>query len=398
MSILESAQGRRRHLLDEKSYGDLDRMNSIIGGRPQQPESSAPTPRDHYQQKPPDGRPQHQAYVSDRHAPSLSKPHARYRSPERSFAGPRRGRGSQAMEQDFDVRPPDHYAPDRPSFSAAVFGRRQRVRSPQPERPSGRISPRGMREAGARPRHGFFLNDPSQEPQCISAMRFNDPPRAVNNRHNEGQVRETIEWDPRNVGDRGPLWEPPPGASCRLSPIGALVQCSVWPCALVCGPTAALLQPYLTLLLRRRADSRDASQAPTRDASPSWKIPPRAGRRYLPGPQQRPGPMQEPFGDNIGKRAFTPPPTYTNPSETNVPPEAPEGRRKLEGPAPVVTRGGLLSLQEDPISGKRAVEHRISCDEGDPHGLDGGARKVEGARAKGKPAVWDQGALLPAQP
>ena len=265
MSILESAQGRRRHLLDEKSYGDLDRMNSIIGGRPQQPESSAPTPRDHYQQKPPDGRPQHQAYVSDRHAPSLSKPHARYRSPERSFAGPRRGRGSRAMEQDFDVRPPDHYAPDRPSFSAAVFGRRQRVRSPQPERPSGRISPRGMREAGARPRHGFFLNDPSQEPHCISAMRFNDPPRAVNNRHNEGQVRETIEWDPRNVGDRGPLWEPPPGASCRLSPIGALVQCgvctSVWPS---CSLPAALPDATFTppCRLQRRVSSSYQGRLP----------------------------------------------------------------------------------------------------------------------------------------
>jgi hypothetical protein len=246
MSILESAEGRRRHLLDEKSHGDLDRMNSIIGGRPQQPESSAPTPRDHHYQKPPPANdwPQHQAYVSDRHAPSLSKPNARYRSPERSFAGPRRGRGSQAVEQDFDIRPPDHYVPDRPSFSAAVFGRRQRVRSPQPERPSGRISPRGMREAGARPRHGFFLNDPSQEPQCISAMRFNEPPRAVSNRHNEGQVRETIEWDPRNVGDRGPLWEPPPGASCRLSPIGALVQCAV------CALGVALLQPYCSPTLR----------------------------------------------------------------------------------------------------------------------------------------------------
>ena len=165
-----------------------------------------------------------------------------------------------------------------------------------------------------------------------------------------------------------------------------------------CGPTAALLQPYLTLPLRRRADSRDASQAPTRDASPSWKIPQRAGRRYLSGPQQRPGPMQEPFGDNIGKRAFAPPPTYTNPSETNVPPEVPEGRRKLEGPAPVVTRGGLLSLQEEAPGGRRSVEHRLSCDEGDPYGIGGGARKVENARAKGKPTAWDQGALLPAQP
>ena len=212
--MLEHAQGRRRHLLDEKSYGDVARMNSIISGRPQQPEPSGPSPRDHYQ-KPSDGRPQHQSHVSDRRAPSPSKPHVRYRSPERLFAGPRRGRRSQAVEQDpYDVKAPDHYAPERPSFGAAVFGRGQLVRSPQPGRPRGRISPRGMREAGGRPLHGFFLSDPSQEPQCISAMRFNDLPRAVNNQQNEGQVRASMEWDNRNVGDRGPLWQQPPGASC----------------------------------------------------------------------------------------------------------------------------------------------------------------------------------------
>ena len=225
--MLDIAQGRRRHLLDEKSHGDVVRMNSIIGGerRIQQPEPSGPSPRDHYH-KPSDGRPQHQSHVSDRRAPSPTKPHVRYRSPERNFAGPRRGRRSQIVEDNYDGVPgnraPDHYAPERPSFGAAVFGRGQMVRSPQPGRPRGRISPRGMREAGGRPLHGFFLADPSQEPQCISALRFNDPPRITDNRHNEGQVRASMEWESRNVGDRGPLWEKPPGASCRLNPIGTV--------------------------------------------------------------------------------------------------------------------------------------------------------------------------------
>ena len=340
--MLENAQGRRRHLLDEKSYGDVVRMNSIIGGRPQQPEPSGPSPRDHYQ-KPSDGQPQHQYHVSDRRAPSPSKPHARYRSPERNFAGPRRGRRSLAVEQDpYDVRAPDHYAPERPSFGAAVFGRGKLVRSPQPGRQRGRISPRGMREAGERPRHGFFQPDPSQEPQCISALRFNDPPRAVNNRHNVGQVRESIEWDNRNVGDRGPLWQQPPGASCRLNPIGALEQCSP-----PCRPAVALPSPCLTPPLRLRADSRDASQASTRGASPSWKVPAREGRRHLPGPQQQPGPMQEPFGDNVGKRAFTPPQSYTKPGASNVPPQLPDGKRKIEGPKPMVAAGGLQSLEDE---------------------------------------------------
>ena len=45
--MLDIAQGRRRHLLDEKSHGDVVRMNSIIGGerRIQQPEPSGPSPR-----------------------------------------------------------------------------------------------------------------------------------------------------------------------------------------------------------------------------------------------------------------------------------------------------------------------------------------------------------------
>ena len=309
-------EGRRRPLHDEKIAGEEDRrlrMNVLLSGRPHSPVQQ----RDFHPKAP------EHPYGSYMRNPSPTKPQRRYRSPERQFAGPRRGRRPQPEEPQVWGKGTSA-PPERASFSSTVFARPQLVRSlPPGKRAPGRVSPTQMREAGAKPLHGFFLADPSHEPNFVSAMRLELPAKAVSQRHNLSEARDTMEWDSREAGDRGPFW------------------------------------PQLP------ADSARGGDDVSRDASPEGRdehrrrapAALRQGRRYLEGPPQIGGSLQEPFGDNSGRRGFEPTPSYSQPGGLALPLEPPDGRRKFEPPPPVLERGALKPIFDNDIPRKAYVDH-----------------------------------------